>query len=151
MQALTMNHNKIYVYSNDTQRNVSMRHAATISLLNLYPKVLGTFLASCRFPGSDGRRVSFAKIKESRRIFQRWHTNVESIPRIRGETITHWLHRYYTIGVNHEDSHSDRSLHIQATRVAKVLYYHLSNHHHLFFRATYNNHVVPTTWENTRE
>lgn len=57
MQALTMNHNKIYVYSNDTQRNVSMRHAATISLLNLYPKALGTFLASCRFSGSDGRRV----------------------------------------------------------------------------------------------
>lgn len=133
MQALTMNHNKIYVYSNDTQRNVSMRHAATISLLNLYPKALGTFLASCRL--RIGRRgESFAKIKESRRIFQTLtHKRVESIPRIRGETITHWLHRYYTIGVNHEDSHSDRSLHIQATRVAKVLYYHLSNHHHLFF------------------
>lgn len=133
MQALTMNHNKIYVYSNDTQRNVSMRHAATISLLNLYPKVLGTFLASCPPPDRTGGE-SFAKVKESIDVSfntdtQTWNRSLE----FRGETITHWLHRYYTIGVNHEDSHSDRSLHIQATRVAKVLYYHLSNHHHPFF------------------
>lgn len=43
MQALTMNHNKICIH-NDTQRNVSMKHAATIFLLNLYPKLFGTFL-----------------------------------------------------------------------------------------------------------
>lgn len=147
-----MNHNKIYVYSNDTQRNVSMRHAATISLLNLYPKVLGTFLASCRRLRIGREASRIAKTKESRRIFQHWHTNVESIPRIRSETITHWLHsllhnwrkpRGFAFGpfAAHTSYTSCKSAPLPFKQSSPPF----------FFRATYNNRVVPTTWENTRE
>lgn len=70
-----MNHNKIYVYNNDTQRNVSMRHAATISLLNLYPKVPGTFFArenTCIVLANSLQRRK--KNKNTTYLCQHWHT-----------------------------------------------------------------------------
>lgn len=150
MQALTMNHNKIYVYSNDTQRNVSMRHAATISLLNLYPKVLGTFLASVSPPDRTGGE-SFAKVKESRRIFQHWHTNVESIPRISRRDdrtlATSLLHNWckprgFTFG--------PFAAHTSYTSCKSALLPFKQSSPPFFVQRTII-HVVPTTWENTRE
>lgn len=76
-----MNHNKIYVYNNDTQRNISMKHAATISLLNLYPKIPSGCLSIiyAQYMQIGKRQPSNRQKTKRDTFFQQWRTHTSRL------------------------------------------------------------------------